>query len=247
MDIRVFVVAYNEEAIMPYFFRHYNQFASQITLYDDNSTDRTAQIALENNAIVIMRGKRTTSTINMLRDTYNSCWKCSREADWVFCVESDEFVYHHNMIDFLSKCKKEGNTLLKCHGWCMVDRDFPCGSGQIYDEVNCGLPSRGYDKTAIFDPKVIQEINYGTGQHFVFPTGTLNEKYTPDLKLLHMKFVGLDKVHKNMSGHVSRLTQRDAEFNWGVQYKKTRDQLETMIEEMQCKSQKVITAPIKMI
>jgi len=47
MTIDVFTTCYNEEIILPYFIRHYKQFARNITIYDNMSTDNSINIIEE--------------------------------------------------------------------------------------------------------------------------------------------------------------------------------------------------------
>ena len=45
MTIHVYNIVHNEEFLLPYYLRHYEQFADKIFIFDDESTDRTAEIA----------------------------------------------------------------------------------------------------------------------------------------------------------------------------------------------------------
>mgnify|MGYP002639135158 FL=1 len=75
MKIEVFAVCYNEEIILPYFLRHYRQFASNITIFDNMSTDSSVGIMKEANVNIIpfdTDGRFEEASLIQIR---NNCWK----------------------------------------------------------------------------------------------------------------------------------------------------------------------------
>ena len=53
MKIDLYSICYNEEVILPYFIKHYSTFVSNITIYDNYSTDNSDNILKESNCNVI--------------------------------------------------------------------------------------------------------------------------------------------------------------------------------------------------
>ena len=55
MQITIYTVAYNEELMLPFFIKHYRTLFPEchIVVYDNQSTDRTVEIAKESNCEVI--------------------------------------------------------------------------------------------------------------------------------------------------------------------------------------------------
>ena len=53
MKIACYTITYNEELMLPHFIKHYKQFCDKIVVYDNMSTDRTKEIALDNGCEVI--------------------------------------------------------------------------------------------------------------------------------------------------------------------------------------------------
>jgi glycosyltransferase involved in cell wall biosynthesis len=62
MNIHVYTVAYNEELLMPFFLRHYKRFANHITVFDNESTDKTAELAKAAGANVVAFSTDDTKT-----------------------------------------------------------------------------------------------------------------------------------------------------------------------------------------
>jgi glycosyltransferase involved in cell wall biosynthesis len=91
--VTIFTVAYNEEIMLPFFIKWYRKrFPNcRIVVYDNESTDDTVKIALENNCEVI-----TYCTNNQLSDSKyleikNNCWK-DATTDWVLVCDVDEML-----------------------------------------------------------------------------------------------------------------------------------------------------------
>jgi len=79
MKIEAYIVTYNDERILPYTLRHYKQFAD-IIIVDNNSSDRTIDIATESG--VIVRSGDMPDELNEFKlvEIKNNCWKDS-DAD----------------------------------------------------------------------------------------------------------------------------------------------------------------------
>jgi glycosyltransferase involved in cell wall biosynthesis len=86
---------------MPYFMRHYSQFANVILL-ESCSTDRTIEIASSFGATIWKYDVPDEINDEWITKLKNNCWKDSR-ADWVMIVDADEFIYHPNITEILRK------------------------------------------------------------------------------------------------------------------------------------------------
>lgn len=222
MNIDVYSICYNEEFILPYFIRHYNQFSRNITIYDNNSTDSSLEIIKSNNINLITfetEGRYQEDKQIYIR---NNCWKNS-DADWVIICDMDEFLFHPNLLNYLENTK---NNLIFGRGYEMMSEYLPTTNNQIYDEIKNGYPmdefpsynlpylKSNYSKGILFKPSEIKEINYGPGSHYCSPIGNIisNVKELPienshhivypvvydDFKLLHYKYLSREYVeYKN--------------------------------------------------
>ena len=72
--------------MLPYFFRHYDEFVDRYVFYDDNSTDGSLAILAGHPKVEVRPLARSDkdSFVLLSRDIHNECWKESRGmADWV--------------------------------------------------------------------------------------------------------------------------------------------------------------------
>jgi glycosyltransferase involved in cell wall biosynthesis len=220
MIIHVYTVCWNEETLMPYFLRHYAQFADRIVVYDNESDDGTAEIARAFPKTCV----RTFGTDDQLRDDVlidikNNDWKESRGmADWVIVVDVDEFLWHENLPAYLEACRAHGISLPVPQGFEMLAQAPPGGAGQIVDEIRTGAPEPRFAKCCVFDPNRIVEISYGPGCHRANPIGEVRADRSPELKLLHYRFLGRDWVQRRWEARSRRLSPLNRAKRWSVHY-----------------------------
>jgi len=213
MKIEVYVIAHNEEYMLPYTIRHYSQFADVIVL-ENNSTDRTVEFAKSMGAKVIELDVPDHKDNQTLVDIKNECWKGSK-ADWVIVIDTDEFIYHPDLIKILN----ETNATIMKSTWCEMYSDtIPHEDGQIYDEVKTGLVrSRGRAKLAIFRPDRINEMNWTVGCHQASPEGeVIYEDY--GAKTLHYRHLSLEYVLMRNRINSARLSKNNRAMGWSTQY-----------------------------
>lgn len=217
VKIDVYSICWNEMIMLPYFLKHYKKYARKITVYDNFSNDESVKFMQDNDVEVIPfdTGGKLIETTQV--DIRNNCWKGS-DADWVIVCDIDEFVYHSDLIEYLSNTSY---THLFGRGYEMMSEQIPTTSGQIYDEIKIGYPidefmsyktypywKSNYSKGIIFKPSEIFETNFGLGSHYCKPIGNVktnveslpdevNVKYPvvlDDLKLLHYKYLSREYV-----------------------------------------------------
>ena len=196
MIVHVYSITKNDEYFLPYFLRHYTTFADRIFLFDDRSQDKTVEIAKANDKVSVCsvnwpEGGWTDYNDSLLwLDAYK---RYSRDiADWVIIVDSDEIVYHANILDVLTKHKDHGEKLLKTRGFAMFSEELPTTEGQIYEQCNTGIRVKEFDKPIIFNPSI--DVFFRPGRHYVY-----YERYNPGewwiprkhcgIKLLHYKYL----------------------------------------------------------
>lgn len=208
MKIDVYTMVHNEELMMPYFLRHYGRFASSITVFDNESNDRTVEIAKAGGAAVFPVDTGGKHRVDTLQRVMNGEYKRSRgNADWVICAEGDEFFWHPDLPAALERYKTEGVTLPKTSGFDMVGDKPPSGSGHIWEEIKSGFPNRMYSKRGIFHPDI--DINFGPGGHEVSPKGPVVENAQPEILLLHYRFLGEDYFAKRYEIRRNRMCEED--------------------------------------
>lgn len=224
MKIEVFAISYNEEVLMPYFMRNYAHFTDKITIFDNESTDRTRDIAREWGAEVI-----TWSSNNEIRDDLylkikNNCWKHSI-ADWVIVCDIDEFVRPFNFDLFASP----EITIIQPEWYEMVNNRVPLWSEEpnrldriISFGIKMGTPC---SKAIMFRPQQLIEINYAPGCHFCnsIPQGII-VTHTSEMAILHYKNLSPEYVADRHEMFGKRLSEVNKQNKWGVQYEYSRQQ-----------------------
>lgn len=163
--IHVISIMHNEEFILPYFLKHY-EFADRITIFNDHSTDRTAEIASSDPFVELHDYRYDGLKEHEFNSTFEKAAKDS-DCDWVMCVDADEFI--------TGDLPDVSGVVLKTVGYTMVGR-----TGRLEDCKKVRTPM--YDKPVVFDPTL--NVNFGAGRH------TINMKpMESKLELLHYKYL----------------------------------------------------------
>lgn len=227
MLIETYILANNEERLMPYLMRHYRQF-SKVFVLESNSTDRTVEIARSLGAEVWKY--EVADEIDDRWFTYlkNTCWKKSK-ANWVIIVDADEFVYHRNLTRILRFSQA---TIIQPRFFNMYSDKFPTTTGQIYDEVCMGVEQTSPKaKMNIFRPQAIHAMNYAPGCHEAFPVGKAIVHTETEIKTLHMRNLGIDfVVERNMRAR-KRNSQLNRDMGWGVHVEWSEEEWRRIFDE----------------
>jgi len=197
MNIHVHSIVWNEEVLLPYFLRHYTQFAD-VFIANDHSTDNTVKIAESHPRTTVIdfphkRGLNEKDFSKYFEDAYK---EHSREADWVICVDADEFVYHPQIAKHLSQL--EG--VIRPAGYNMLDNRLPRKNGQIYDELFMGVRSRSYDKPVVFQPHL--DIKFEDGRHRIQTDVKVQRK---GLLMLHYRYLSREYFQDRTTAVFSRM------------------------------------------
>ena len=125
--IYAYFVCYNEANILPHMLKHYLSFCEKVTILDNNSTDNSVSIINSfNNTEVIPFSSNESFNDHVHIKLKNHVWKSSiGVADYVILGDTDEFLYHENIIDFLSQSRDKCITIFKPEGYHMIaDEDL---------------------------------------------------------------------------------------------------------------------------
>lgn len=235
MKIEAFAICYNEEALLPYYLRHYGAFCDEITIYDNHSTDNSRRIIAQHprtNCILYDSGNEIRDDIYL--QIKNNCWKGS-DADWVIIGDIDELVYHP---DLRSELKRSEATVIRPALFNMYCETFPETEGQIWEEVVRGLP--GGRKTNLFRPSELKEIDYDPGCHLAYPKGNVRIEDSFTIKTLHMKNLGKDYLISRKRLLYSRLSALNKKLGWGIHYQEPDEEVSRQFDEEIKQAKKII-------
>lgn len=210
--LSVFTMAFNEGKLLQFMIDHYrSRFPlCEIFVYDNESTDNTAEIAIANNCHVIPYYTNGTVDDSKLTNHKNNCWK-SANTDWVAVIDVDELL-DINESQLLHESSL-GTTIIKSEGYNMVNME------DNFDLINIKYGSRcsPYDKSYIFNKKFIKEISYAPGGHHCNPIGKAT--YSANAYLLyHYNCINIEYQVERHLLTAQRMSELNKKNKWGNQY-----------------------------
>jgi hypothetical protein len=240
MKIHAYIIAWNEEKILPFTLDYYSKFCEKIYIYDNMSTDSSDKIYKKYEKVIVKKWDSPEKKYNdvVLSELKSNIYKQSRKhkVDWVIVCDCDEYLYHENLLEKLKEYREKGITMPKIDGHDMFSESFPEYDGDlITNKVKIGSETYGpMCKNIIFNPNL--EVKYTPGAHSnQTPNAIFSDK--AELKLLHYKFLGKEYVlerYNNLSEQLSDFNKKT-----GLSGHWTRPPMKYM-DEMKEKQFKVI-------
>jgi hypothetical protein len=239
MNITIYTVTFNEELLMQMMVDHYrSRFPNcHIVVYDNQSTDKTVEIAKANNCEIRHYDSKGEVNDLMLWQTKNSCWKDAK-TDWVLVCDLDEFL--DITAEQLAIEDANGVTKIKSECWHMVNLEDNLDVKNI--TYGCRNPKDTvYDKDLLFNKKFV-DINYeGAGCHSSNSRGKI--KNSKPYLMYHYKYVNPDIFVNKQKTSAKRLSDMNKKNNWGTQclrdegnlrneFKQARDAARKMLNRM---------------
>lgn len=216
--VHYYSVCWNEEKILTFVLDYYSKFCDKMVVMDNESDDQSLAIINSFPDVEL----RSYSSNGEFRDDINlaiknNIWKESRgKADWVIVCDTDEILYHPELPKKLDELKDKGISIIKPQGFNMMAESFPEKS---LLEITTGIKdSKNMSKCIIFNPNLIEEINFKTGCHKCFPTGQVKYYRKDDMKMLHYKCLDLDFLIERFEILRNRLSSYNLENNYGRHY-----------------------------
>lgn len=220
MIVHVYCICWNEEKMLPFFFRHYDDIADQYFVFDNGSTDQSLAMLKSHPKVTLEHFDiQDNSLIRSAQHLFNHFWKASRnKADWIIVCDIDEHLYHPNLKQYLQQCTSQGITLVVPQGYQMISDSFPGEGKTLCRSVRTGVRSTLFDKPQIFNPNAIQEMNFGPGRHQAAPAGEIIRPHSSEVLLLHYKYLGLEYLSSRYSTLKQGLREDDTANRWGFHY-----------------------------
>lgn len=211
--ITIYTITYNEEKLIKFFINHYRErFPNcEINIFDNYSTDRTAEIAKELNCNVIFYDTNNTLSDLEYLKIKNNCWKTSK-TDWVIVCDCDELL--EITIDDLYDVEF---NIIKTEGYSILNFE----EGKELNLLNEGFRDVIYDKSIMFNSKKIKEMNYSPGCHTCQPqhnTSYIISYSEKTYRLLHYKYLSPNYTVERFKMFSLRLSDENKQKGWGHHY-----------------------------
>ncbi len=233
MSIDLYAACWNEERIIPFFLRHYEPLVDRIIIYDDDSTDRSVELLRASPKVEVRSIRRKAeSYLDAHLALFETCWHESRgRADWVCLVDLDEFIFHPGWHQYLAAQKDAGVTVIQALGFDMVSESFPAAGTPLATTLTRGQRDLHLDKTVLFDPDAVEQINHAVGRHRAAPAGRLVFPVPFSMQLRHYKNLGLEYLLARTHALAGRVNGDDVARGWSVHYLRDDDSIRAHFQE----------------
>lgn len=224
MNLEIYTLCHQEAKIIPYFMRHYTRYGT-VFMYEGHSTDGSRELARSLGAITLDLDTENQTRDDLMTDIKNNCWKSS-QADWVIVCDMDEFIYHPDLINYLSTIP---DTIISPRTFEMISDKFPDTPGQIYDEVQYGFDINR--KFFLFKPQFIKSMNYGCGAHDAQPQGQVFINFQTEVICMHFRHLGIDHIVERNAYYAKRMSEVNKRHGWGWHVTQPRKAVEDYFNE----------------
>ena len=155
----------------------------------------------------------------------------------------DEILYSDNLDLEFEKLKKYKPSVCSVIGYEMFSNKFPANYNKsIFEKVKYGVRNYRFDKTIIFSPKYVAEINYSYGAHTCIPK--LKKKYKKnhlvEFKLLHYKYLNKKALIDKHEKYACRLSDINIKNTWGKEYLDGKNHIDNKFKNAKKHSFKII-------
>jgi glycosyltransferase involved in cell wall biosynthesis len=189
-SINIFILCYNEELVIPHTLRHYRTHFpnANITIYDNESTDRSREIAEEWGCRVISWSSGNIQNEYIQQNIKNDAWKTETAfieevkidprpewsgPGWKIVVDMDEWL-EITEAD-LAYEEAEGNTILRIKGVNVMGQSqhplLEDVSPEAFHQWNLVADWDAENKNLCFLTPQISKMNYTRGAHGCKPEG----------------------------------------------------------------------------
>ncbi len=246
MPIHLYTSCWNEERIIPFFLRHYEPLVDRMIVYDDASTDRTVELLRASPKVEVRPLERGDESFIAAHLTlFETCWKESRgQVDWVCLVDMDEFLFHPEWHHYLATQKETGVTLIQALGYDMTTEHFPPADAALATYLTSGQRDLHFDKTPLFNPDAIEQINHVAGRHRCAPVGRVVMPAQYRMQLRHYKNLGLEYLLALTHALATRVNEDDRARGWSGHYLRDDDSIRAHFQEQLRQAAPVLSPPL---
>ena len=197
----------------------------KITVYDNESTDGTRELARRLGCSVHTMVTNASLSDSAYLQVKNEAWKKS-SADWVLMVDADEWI--DVWPQDLAAYETANVTAVKTKGiylvWPTDTLDLSEEAHGVWDvkewDASHGLPPvHLYDKPSLYYKSAMKEIGMAPGGHEASPQGRvkwLSETRTPAPRLYHAKYYDAGSMMARYEKYRLRMSDENKKNGWGV-------------------------------
>jgi hypothetical protein len=233
IDINIFILCHNEQVLLPLTVDYYKNIFpnSIITIYDNESSDNSVEIAKTLGCNVISWSSNNQNNVFMKADISNNCWK-SVKSGWIISIDMDEWLCITE--ESLIQEQLKGTTVLQTQGIEMIGE---CSSPHLKNfnigSINRGIFFDGESKCVCFFRPSIKEMNYISGCHKCTPIG--NVKFSSTIYVIkHFSYLGLQFIINKSMNRYARSRSVSERFNMSKHYKGDVDAIKSEYYDKLC-------------
>jgi len=229
MDINIFLLCFNESALLPHTVNHYKKYlpSCKITIYDNESTDNSVEIAKNLGCNVFSFSSNNIHDEDLQIELRNSIWK-NCNSGWIIVADMDEFLCVTETE--LMKEMKLGTTILQIHGYDMIGESETIDLTDIdLQKINKYIKNHLEGKNLCFLREKIIDMNYGAGSHTCEPSGNL--VYSSKVYInKHMSTLGLNFLINKQIKRYER-NEKMRLKGWNIHYTQDIDKIKEMYKK----------------
>lgn len=173
--ITIYVLCFNEELLIPHTIQHYRKYLphAKIVIYDNESTDRSVEIAKEMGCDVVSWNSQNIQNEYIQKDMRNNIWKKGPENGWKLMIDMDEWLCVTE--DQLKEEETKGVTILRVKGVNVMGTstspDLTDVSYEDLENIQKVVDWSQESKNLCFLTPQVKEMNYTHGAHACNPKG----------------------------------------------------------------------------
>jgi hypothetical protein len=219
MIIHSYIIAFNEEKILPWILDYHSKFFDQIFVYDNMSYDNSDMIYKTYPKVTVIKFDSKNKFNNrIITKIKNSAYQQSRGiADWVVVSDCDELLYHENLLGKLQEYMEQQISLPLIDGRGLVSETTPIydGTKLLTDVAKIGtnytIPD--YCKSIVFNPSLNIRYTLEAHTHNCKTARISNER---ELKLLHYRVYDKEYIINRFQLLSTRIIQEEVKRGIGM-------------------------------